>query len=156
MERLRVILSFFVGMLRGPILTFPICGSCVKIDFVTLGILTHSPVFTIHQSIERAVSLSLVGVCFWCSQHESLSDGFADGATTTSCPRQMKPGPVSSRQTHLSIAQTPLFTSSLIVVPSRVFRICWVALVQHNAIDGKKVPLRAKLLPTELFPGFRL
>ena len=42
---------------------------------------------------------------------------------TTHCPCQMKTGPLSSVQTHISIVYTPLFASSLIVVPSQMFRM---------------------------------
>ena len=48
-----------------------------------------------------------------------------ESGLTTHCPCQLITGPVSSRQTHMSIVYTPLFfTSSLIAVPSRVFRMC--------------------------------
>ena len=40
------------------------------------------------------------------------------------CPCQPKTGPVSSRHIHMSIAYTPLLTSSLVTVPSRMFRMC--------------------------------
>ena len=43
---------------------------------------------------------------------------------TSHCPCQLKTGPVSSKQIHIFIVYTPLFTSSLITVPSRVFRMC--------------------------------
>ena len=47
-----------------------------------------------------------------------------ESGLTTHCPCQMRTGPVSSRQIHMSIVCTPLLTSSLISVPSRVFRMC--------------------------------
>ena len=47
-----------------------------------------------------------------------------ESGLTTHCPCQLITGPVSSRQTHMSIVYTPLFTPSLIAVPSRVFRMC--------------------------------
>ena len=54
-----------------------------------------------------------------CRPYRLLESGL-----TTHCPCQLKTGPVSSRQIHMSIVYTPLFTSSLITVPSRVFRMC--------------------------------
>ena len=47
-----------------------------------------------------------------------------DGADGTHCPCQLKIVPVSSMQTYMSKVRTPLFASSLIVVPSRVFLEC--------------------------------
>ena len=47
-----------------------------------------------------------------------------ESGLTTHCPCQLKTGPVSSRQIHMSIVYTPLFTSNLITVPSLVFRMC--------------------------------
>ena len=42
----------------------------------------------------------------------------------THCPCQLRTGPISSRHTHMSMLHTPLFTSSLMTVPSRLFRMC--------------------------------
>ena len=50
--------------------------------------------------------------------------GLCESRLTTHCPCQLKTGPVSSRQIHMSIVYTPLFTSSLIIVPTRIFRMC--------------------------------
>ena len=47
-----------------------------------------------------------------------------ESGLTTRCPCQLKTGPVSSRQIHMSIVYTPLFTSNLITVPSLAFRMC--------------------------------
>ena len=47
-----------------------------------------------------------------------------ESGLTTHCPCQLTTGPVSSRQIHMSIVYTPLFTSSLITIPSRMFRMC--------------------------------
>ena len=42
----------------------------------------------------------------------------------THCPCQLKTGPVSSRHTHMSMVYTPLFTTGLMTVASRLFRMC--------------------------------
>ena len=47
-----------------------------------------------------------------------------ESGLTTHCPCQLKTGPVSSRQIHMSIVYKPLLTSGLITVPSRMFRMC--------------------------------
>ena len=47
-----------------------------------------------------------------------------DGADGTDCHRQLKTVSVSSMQTYMSNVRTPLFASSLTVVPSRVFMEC--------------------------------
>ena len=44
--------------------------------------------------------------------------------SSTHCSCQLKTGPVSSVQIHMSIVYTPLFTSSLVVVRSRTLRLC--------------------------------
>ena len=46
------------------------------------------------------------------------------GTRATHCPCQLKTGPVSSRHTHVSMVYTTLFTSSLMTVASRLFRMC--------------------------------
>ena len=43
--------------------------------------------------------------------------------SSTHCPCQLKTGPASSVHIHMSIVYTPLFTSSLVVVPSRILRM---------------------------------
>ena len=63
-------------------------------------------------------------VCFITSTQCCRPYKLVESGLTTHCPCQPKAGPVSSRQIHMSIVHTPLFTSRLIIVPSRVFRMC--------------------------------
>ena len=54
-----------------------------------------------------------------CQPHKLVESGLI-----TYCPCQLKTGPVSQKQIHMSIVHTLLFTSSLIIVQSRIFRMC--------------------------------
>ena len=63
---------------------------------------------------------------FWSFTHTHCRQPcrLVESDLTTHCPCQLKTGPVSSVQIHMSIVYTTLFTSSLIVIPSRCFRMC--------------------------------
>ena len=81
--------------------------------------------------------LQLIQFCLFISFNFFLSCCFTsaqccgpyklvESGLTTHCPCQLKTRPVSSRQIHMSIVYTLLFTSSLTTVPSRVFRMCGI------------------------------
>ena len=65
------------------------------------------------------LSFLLLHLCTMLPASQAVESGL-----TTHCPCQLKTGPASSRQIHMSIVYTPMFTSTLITVPSRVFRMC--------------------------------
>ena len=54
----------------------------------------------------------------------SLLHGFVCDTRATHCPCQLTAGPVASGHIHKSMVYTPLFTSSLMTIPSRLFRVC--------------------------------
>ena len=54
-----------------------------------------------------------------CGPYKLVESGL-----TTHCPCQLKTGPVSLRQIHMSIVYTPLFASNLTIVRTKVFPMC--------------------------------
>ena len=87
-------------------------GTVIKLD---VNILLHIRSYLLlHLTCHRVLLQS----------HSILSYKLVESGLTTHCPCQLKTGPVSSRQIHMSIVYAPLFTSSLITVPSRMFRMC--------------------------------
>ena len=81
----------------------------------------HLVLLQLHSIMFFHVLQFSVFCCFTSAQCCQLRR-LVEGGLTTHCPCQLKTGPVSSRQIHMSIVYTPLFTSSLITVPSRMFR----------------------------------
>ena len=80
----------------------------------------HHVLFQLHSILSLHFVFSSCFISEQCCQPCKL----VESDLTTHCPCQLKTGPVSTRQIHISIVCTPVFTSSLITVPSRVFRVC--------------------------------
>ena len=115
-------LSFCVGLFLGPALT----RQCHAANSSSLSPpatdIPSSPSSTPFDSVSSpfnvlssAPSTSHIAAGF----HKLVVSG-----SSTHCPCQLTTGPVSSVQIHMSIVYTPLFTSSLVVVRSRILRMC--------------------------------
>ena len=115
-------LSFWVGLFLGPVLTRQSGGA----NFSSPSILSPaqpdippppSPTPFNHSILFRQL-LSIL--CFLLFHLYTMQPALQD------CRKrfELKNEPVWSRQIHMSIVYTPLCTSSLIIVPSRRFRMC--------------------------------
>ena len=112
-------LSFWVGLLRAQLSL-----SCLRIppDTRHHQLLGRHSLLHLHRPSNHSIhclSPSPVSVLNTTTLHHF-------------CRRQLRTGPVSSTQTHTSIVHTPLFTSYLIVVPSRLFRMCGLPSSPHH------------------------
>ena len=94
----------------------PVCCSCFSFSFF----ICHR-IFTFFQTVQLLLCITFSTST---AAHRPWSYRFACDTRATHCPCQLKTGPVSSRHTHMSMVHTPLFTSSLMTVPSRLFRMC--------------------------------
>ena len=114
-------LSLCVGLFLGPALTRQ--SGAANSSSPSISFPSHLTSF--FNSIQFCLFISShFFFCCFTSAQCCLPCRLVESGLTTHCPCQLKTGPVSSRQIHMSIVYTPLFTSSLITVPSRVFRMC--------------------------------
>ena len=116
-------LSFCVGLFQGPALTRQshAANSSSLSPFSTD--IPSSPSSTPFDS----VSSTPFNVLSSAPSPSHKAAGFhklVASGSSTHCPCQLKTGPVSSVQIHMSIVYTPLFTSSLVVVRSRILEMC--------------------------------
>ena len=130
-------LFFWVGLLCGPTLTSQRSVSTLQSTPSTCGsstIVASSPSVNpfnskVFSSLLVTLPISLLSFSGTLNttplHHLSVifhpSYRFTDGADVTHCPRQLKTGPASSSQVHKFIVDTPLFTSSLVVVHLEYF-----------------------------------
>ena len=87
------------------------CRSCFSFSVNSSSVIASSPPAKHFNSCSSRLSLPP-------PLHLALCYRFVCDTRDTHCPCQLKTGPVSSRHTQMSMVYTPLFTSSLMTVPS--------------------------------------
>ena len=131
-SRLIVNLLFGVVVVSAPSARHAVCAPvserCVRC-FVLLSFLLCRFVFWAPPSHASLAPPILLRRQFCLLLHLSIAQccwpyRLDESGLAAYCPCQLKTGLVSPRRIHMSIVYTPLFTSILINVPSRIFRIC--------------------------------
>ena len=85
---------------------------------------TPSPSSSEILSSPSSTPFNLTDLCFSTSTQCWRSYKLVESGLATHCPCQLKTGAGSSRHIHMSVVYTQLCTSSMIIVPSQVFRKC--------------------------------
>ena len=116
-------LSFCVGLFLGPALTRQSRAANSSSLSRPLTDIPSSPSSTPFDSVS-STTFNVWSTAPSPSHKAAGKHKLVVSGSSTHCPCQLKTGPVSSVHIHMSIVYTPLFTSSLVVVPSRILRMC--------------------------------
>ena len=123
-------LSFWVGLFLGPALRRQSGGANSSSPSILSPSPSDIPSCPLSTSISTFCSFNFFQ--FLCCQPYKL----VENGLTTHCQCQLKAGPVSSRQINMSIVYTLLCTSSLIIVPSRLFSNVRILFVQNHDVSS--------------------
>ena len=97
----------------------PVCCSCFSFSSDSFSSVCHR-IFTFFQTVQLLLCSAFF--TFTAALHP-WSYRFVCDTRATHCPRQLKTGSVSPRHTQMSMMHIPWFTSNLMTVLSRLFRV---------------------------------
>ena len=92
--------------------------------FLFLHLTLRLLLLQLHSILFPQFSSHFLFFCFLTSTQCCRPYRLVESGLPTCCPCQLKTGPASSKQIQMSIVFTPMFTTNLIIVPSRAFRMC--------------------------------
>ena len=99
----------------------PVCSSCFSFSFHSFSFFIGHRILTFFLTVQLLLCTTFLT---FTAALRPWSYKFVCDTRATHCPYQQKTAPISSRHTHMSMVYTSLFTSSLMTVPSRLFRMC--------------------------------
>ena len=109
----------------------PVCCSCFSFSFNSFSFFVFHRIITFFKTDQLLLCTTFFTLT---TALRPSSYRFVCDTRATHCPCQLKPRPISSTHTHMSMVYTPLFTSSLTNVSSRLseFYSCICALLQRT------------------------